>query len=74
MVLPEGEIATELTGPVWPTKRKGLTFGLKFQTMTVLSRDPLITWLKLGLKHVERIPSLWPLNERVKAGSACVPA
>ena len=69
IVLPEGLIATEQTAPLCPTKRKGLTFGLKFHTMTVPSRDPEITYFKLGLKQVSRTSSLWPLKDLFSAGS-----
>ena len=72
-MLPEGLIATEWMGPLCPTKRNGLTLGLKFHTMTVPSREPETTCLRLGLKQVESTPSLWPLNERLRAGSASAP-
>lgn len=58
IVLPEGETATEQTGPLCPTKRNGLTFGLKLQTITVLSAEPLTTCLRFGLKQHESTPSL----------------
>ena len=48
--------------------------GLKFQTMTVPSTDPEMTCLRLGLKHEEVTPSLWPLKDLLRAGSATWPA
>lgn len=69
IVLPLGVTATELTDPLCPMKRKGLWLALKFQTMTVLSSEPLTTCFKLGLKQTDLTPSLWPLNDRFSEGS-----
>ena len=69
IVLPSGETQILCTGPLCPTKRKGEMPDLKFQTMTVLSFEPLITWFKRGLNLVQLTASLWPLNERLRAGS-----
>ena len=73
MVFPLGVTHTLLTAPLCPTKRKGLIMGLKFQTMTVPSSEPEITWRKFGLKQEEVTPSLWPLKERLSAGCSDVP-
>ena len=70
MVLPLGVTHTLCTAPLCPTKRKGRIIGLKFHTMTVPSRLPEMAWRRFGLKHVVVTPSLWPLNERLRAGSA----
>lgn len=69
-MLPFGVTHTLCTGPLCPTKRKGRIIGLKFQTITVPSIEPEMTCLRLGLKQVDVTPSLWPLNERLRAGSA----
>ena len=46
---------------------------LKFQTMTVPSRDPETAYLKFGLKTVDVTPSLCPLKLLSKAGSETLP-
>ena len=74
MVFPFGVIHTLWTAPLCPTKRNGLAIGLKFQTITVPSSEPEITYLRLELKQEEVTPSLWPLNERLSDGSATCPA
>lgn len=44
-------------------------FGLKFQTITVESAEPLMTCLRLGLITTVFIVSLWPLKDLLSAGS-----
>jgi hypothetical protein len=46
--------------------------GLKFQTITVESYEPEMHCFRLGLKQVVTMPSLWPLKERLRAGSVHV--
>jgi hypothetical protein len=70
IVLPDGVNATEYTGPLCPTNLKGLTFYLKFQTITVPSKEPLTTCLRFGLNIVDKTPSLCPLKDLFNAGSA----
>jgi len=74
IVFPLGVTATLWTGPLCPTNLNGRILGLKFHTMTVLSWEPEMHCFRLGLKHVEITPSLWPLNERLRAGSVQVGA
>jgi len=47
---------------------------LKFQTITVPSTEPETTYFRLGLKTTLHAWSLWPLNERFKAGSPAGPS
>ncbi len=43
--------------------------GLKFQTITVESAEPLTTCLRLGLKQQAKTLSLWPLKDLLSEGS-----
>jgi hypothetical protein len=47
----------------------GLREGLKFQTITVPSRLPETTYFKFGLKAIDVIASLCPLNDLFNDGS-----
>ena len=62
IVCPSGVTAKLLIAPLWPKNRNDLISFLKFQTIIVLSKEALITCLKLGLKIVLRTPLLWPLK------------
>ena len=53
-----------------PVKRYALSCGLKFQTMTQLSSDPVMSCFMLLLKQTEVTASLWPRKERSSVGSS----
>lgn len=58
------------TRTLWPAKRYARSCGLKFQTMTQLSREPVISCFMFELKQTEVTASLCPRKERSRVGSS----